>query len=207
MRIQCCHKKCQNRKKKNQFFFQNIFNKIAIFKKKYKFLENITYIFRFWKFFPSFWLLNYLFRSNNKAMNQLFPTSCWIHKKLWKSCQLYILRPPYSQIMTPHQKNFLPHGVKLFFGEKSPTHNNAAPKLNAWEQKIGGGGGLLKPPPPDRIGITVFVCINLTLLLRKSCMLRYYCNTCQCFEIVAHHNVDKWTQSLRWWIWAQKNNL
>ena len=30
-----CHKKCQNRKKKNQLFFQNIFNKIAIFKKIY----------------------------------------------------------------------------------------------------------------------------------------------------------------------------
>ena len=35
----------------------------------------------------------------------------------------------------------------------SPTHNNAAPKLNACEQKI--GGGLLKPPPPDRIGLSV----------------------------------------------------
>ena len=33
LRIQCCHKKCQNRKKKNQLFSQNIFNKIAIFKK------------------------------------------------------------------------------------------------------------------------------------------------------------------------------
>ena len=31
LRIQCCHKKCQNRKKKNQLFFQNIFNEIAIF--------------------------------------------------------------------------------------------------------------------------------------------------------------------------------
>ena len=33
LRIQCCRKKCQNRKKKNQLFSQNIFNKIAIFKK------------------------------------------------------------------------------------------------------------------------------------------------------------------------------
>ena len=28
--------------KKNQLFFQNIFNKIAIFKKNYRFLENIA---------------------------------------------------------------------------------------------------------------------------------------------------------------------
>ena len=33
LRIQCGHKKCQNRTKKNQFFSQNIFNKIAIFGK------------------------------------------------------------------------------------------------------------------------------------------------------------------------------
>ena len=76
-------------------FFSKIFSTKC---QKYKFLENITYIFWFWKFFPSFWLLVYLFRSNNKAMNQLFPTSCWIHKKLWKSCQLYILRPPLQKI-------------------------------------------------------------------------------------------------------------
>ena len=40
--------------RKNQLFSQNIFNKIAIIFLKYKFLENIKYIFRFWKFFPSF---------------------------------------------------------------------------------------------------------------------------------------------------------
>ena len=35
-------KKCQNRKKKNQLFSKNIFNKIAIFFLKYRFLENIS---------------------------------------------------------------------------------------------------------------------------------------------------------------------
>ena len=34
--------------RKKQLFFQNIL------KKKYRFLENIRYIFRFWRFFPSF---------------------------------------------------------------------------------------------------------------------------------------------------------
>ena len=48
LHIQCCHKKCQNRKIKNHLFFQNIFLK------KYTILENIRYIFRFWRFFPSF---------------------------------------------------------------------------------------------------------------------------------------------------------
>ena len=33
LQIQCCHQKCQNRKKKNQLFSKNIFNKIVIFKK------------------------------------------------------------------------------------------------------------------------------------------------------------------------------
>ena len=41
-------------RKKNQLFSKNIFNKIAIFQEKYRFLENIKYIFRFWRFFPSF---------------------------------------------------------------------------------------------------------------------------------------------------------
>ena len=31
LHVQCCHKKSQNREKKNQLFFQNIFNKISIF--------------------------------------------------------------------------------------------------------------------------------------------------------------------------------
>ena len=31
-----------------------------------------------------------------------------------------------------------PHDVKLFFLEKSPKHNNVAPKINAWGQKFGG---------------------------------------------------------------------
>ena len=62
------------RKKVN--FFPKHFQENRHFSKKYRFLENIKYIFRFWRFFPSFGLLNYLFRSNNKAMNQLFPSSC-----------------------------------------------------------------------------------------------------------------------------------
>ena len=33
--------------------------------------------------------------------------------------------------MPPNQKKILPHGVKTIFGEKSPTHNIVAPKLNA----------------------------------------------------------------------------
>ena len=132
----CCASNAVIKRSKSQgkninFFLKNIFNKIAILKKKYRFLENIRYFFRFWRFLPSFWLLIYLFRSNNKAMNQLFPTSCWIHEKLWKSCQLYILRPLYGQIMTPNQFFFSPYGVKLFF-LKPP------------------------PPPPDRIGLTSF---------------------------------------------------
>ena len=102
-------------RKKNQLFSQNIFNKIAILLKKYRFLENIRYIFRFWRFFPSFWLLIYLFRSNNKAMNQLFPTSCWIHEKLWKSCQLYILRPPLQPNHDPPSKKFFHHMVLNYF--------------------------------------------------------------------------------------------
>ena len=119
LRIQCCHKKCQNRKKKINFFPKIFSTKLPFFKKKYRFFENIRYIFIFWRFFPSFWLLIYLFRSNNKVMNQLFSTSCWIHEKLWKSCQFYILRPPLRPNHDPQSKFFLLHGVKLFFG-KSP---------------------------------------------------------------------------------------
>ena len=101
------------RKKIN--FFSKIFSTKSPFKKKYRFLENIRYIFRFWRFFPSFWLLIYLFRSNNKAMNELFPTSCWIHEKLWKSCQLHILRPPLQPNHDPPSKNFFCHTVLNYF--------------------------------------------------------------------------------------------
>ena len=82
-------------------------------------LKNIRYIFRFWNFFPSFWLLICLFRSNNKAMNQLFPTSCGIHKKITKIMStLYFETPPYSQIMTPQSKFFFYHTVlNYFFGK------------------------------------------------------------------------------------------
>ena len=69
-------KKCQNRKKKINFFSKIFSTKSPFFKKKYRFLENKMYIFRFWRFFPSFSLLIYLLRYNNKARNQLFPTSC-----------------------------------------------------------------------------------------------------------------------------------
>ena len=54
--------------------------------------------------------------------------------------------------MTLNQKIFLATRYTIFW-EKSPTHNKAAPKLNAWEQKIGKGGALKAPPPPDRIGL------------------------------------------------------
>ena len=42
--------------------------------------------------------------------------------------------------MTPNQKKIFATRCQTIFREKSPTHNNAAPKLNASEQKIGGGG-------------------------------------------------------------------
>ena len=48
---------------------KKIFSTKSLFKKKYRFLENTRYIFTLWRFFPSFGLLIYLFRSNNKAMN------------------------------------------------------------------------------------------------------------------------------------------
>ena len=131
--------------RKKSTFFPKYFQRNRHFLKKYRFLENIRYIFRFWRFFPPFWLLIYLFRSNNKAMNQLFPTSYWIHKKLWKSWQLYILRPPLQPNHDAPSKKFFWHTILL---EKSPTHNNAAPILNAWEQKIN-----FNLPPPDRIGL------------------------------------------------------
>ena len=102
-------------------FFPKCFQQNRHFLKKYRFLENIRYIFRFRRFFPSFWLLIYLFRSNNKAMNQLFPTSCWIHEKLWKSCQLYILRPPLRPNLNPQSKKFFRHMVLNYFLGKVPS--------------------------------------------------------------------------------------
>ena len=101
------------RKKIN--FFPKIISTKLPFLKKYRFLGNIRYIFRFWRFFPSFWLLIYLFRSNNKAMNQLFPTSCWIYEKLWKSCHLYILRPPLRPNHCPQSKKEFCHTVSNYF--------------------------------------------------------------------------------------------
>ena len=53
-------KKCQNRKKKiksqekNSTFFPKYFQQNRLFLKKYRILENIRYIFRFWRFLPSF---------------------------------------------------------------------------------------------------------------------------------------------------------
>ena len=62
-------------------------------------------------------------------MNRLFPTSCWIHEKLWKSCQLWNLTPPLRINHDPQfKKNFV---TQLFFWEKSPKHNDVASKLNA----------------------------------------------------------------------------
>ena len=59
-------------------FFPKIFlTKSSFFQKKYRVLyKKRIYVSGFWKFFPSFRLLIYLFRSNSKAMNQLFTTLC-----------------------------------------------------------------------------------------------------------------------------------
>ena len=111
LRIQWCHKKCQNRKNKINFFPKIFSTKSPFYKKIYRFLENIKYMFRFWRLFPSFWLLIYLFRYNNKAMTQLFLTSCWIYEKLWKPCQLYILRPHLRPNHEPQSKWFFCHTV------------------------------------------------------------------------------------------------
>ena len=96
------------------------FNKIAVLQKKYRFLENIKYIFRFWRFFPSFWLLIYLFRSNNKSMNQLFPTSCWIHEKKMKIMSTLYFETPLTAKSWPPIKNFFRHTVLNYFLGKSP---------------------------------------------------------------------------------------
>ena len=42
----------------------------------------------------------------------------------------------------------------------SPTHNNAAPKLNAWEQKIGG--------PPRSYRVNVNFSKNIIALYRNN---------------------------------------
>ena len=92
------------RKKIN--FFPKYFQQNRHFLKKYRFLENIRCIFRFWRFSPSFWLLIYLFRSNNKAMNQLFQHRVEFTKNYENHVNFIFWDPPYSQIMTPHQKFF-----------------------------------------------------------------------------------------------------
>ena len=129
-----------------KYFQQNFF-------KKYRFLKNIRYIFKFWRFFRSFWLRIYLFRSNNKAGNELFPTSCWIHEKLWKSCQLYILRPPLRPNHDPQSKFFC-HMVLNYFLGKVPNAQYCSSKIKSVRTKHRRGGGAFKaPPPPDRIGL------------------------------------------------------
>ena len=52
--------------------------------------------------------------------------------------------PPDSPDLIGLIKYFFPHGVPLFIGKKSPTHNNTAPELNAPSTP---------PPPSDRIGL------------------------------------------------------
>ena len=52
LRIQCCNKKCQNRKKKNELFFQNIFNKIAIFLKKIQIFRKYKFYFQILEVLP-----------------------------------------------------------------------------------------------------------------------------------------------------------
>ena len=68
--------------------------------------------------------------------------------------------------MTPNQKKIFRHTVLNYFVRKSPTHNNAAPKLNAWEQKVGGGGGAFKIPP-DRIGLNVLKTFTKPIFLEE----------------------------------------
>ena len=119
--IQCCHQNVKIARKKKSTFFQKNFQQNRHFSKKCRFLENIKYIVRFWRFFPSFWLLIYLFMSNNKAMNQLFPTLCWIHEKNMKIMWTIYFETPLTAKNhdPPIKKLFSTHGVKLFFG-KSP---------------------------------------------------------------------------------------
>ena len=55
LRIQCCHKKCQNRKKKISFFPKIFSTKSPFFfLQNCRFLKNLRYIIRFRGFFPSF---------------------------------------------------------------------------------------------------------------------------------------------------------
>ena len=51
------------------------------------------------------------------------------------------------------------------FWEKSLTHNNVAPKLNAWGQKI--GGEAFKAPPPGSYRVKWFDCVDRTLLWQR----------------------------------------
>ena len=68
--------------RKKLTFFQNYFQQNRHFLKKIQIFGKHKVYFQILEFFPSFGLLIYLFRSNNKATIQLFPTSCWIHEKL-----------------------------------------------------------------------------------------------------------------------------
>ena len=146
LRIQCRHKKCQNRKKKN-IFFSKYFQQNSHFFKKYLFLENTRYIFRFWRSLSSFYGGSYLYYLG--LIIKLWINNSQHRVEFTKNYENHVnfifWDPPYGQIMTPIQKYFFsPHGVKLFFGKKPPTHNNVhvVPKWKKKKgQKIEGGGG------------------------------------------------------------------
>ena len=62
------------RKKIN--FFAKIFSTKSPFFKKIQIFTKYKVYFQILEVLPVIWLLIYMFRSNNKAMNQLFPTLC-----------------------------------------------------------------------------------------------------------------------------------
>ena len=53
------------------------------------------------------------------------------HKIIKIMSTIYFETPLTAKSSPPQSIKNLPHAVKLFLWEKSPTHNNVAPKLNA----------------------------------------------------------------------------
>ena len=87
-------------------------------------------------------------------MNQLFPIAYEFTQKLWKSCQTLYFETPLTAKSWPPTKKFFRHTVLNYFLGKAPTHNNVAPKLNAWGQKIGLKKNLVR-----------YKCLNVTLCI------------------------------------------
>ena len=86
-------------------------------------------------------------------------------RKIMKIMSTLYFETPLTAKSWPPIKNFFsPHA------QKSPTHNDVAPKLNLWGQKIGGGAFKAPPPPPpppDRIGLNrVFIVQNKRIEIR-----------------------------------------